>query len=80
MALFTIEENKMAWKNSKQRSLADDLMVDHAALEELDGVNKLIEWSCIESMLSHVHSKRHGVKAWRPLMMFKALLRKVGTV
>ena len=74
MALFKIEENKMAWKNLKQRSLADDLMVDHAALEELDGVNNLIDWTCIESMLSHLHNKRHGEKAWPPLMMFKALL------
>jgi len=74
MAFFKIEENKMAWKNLKQRSLADDLMVDHAALEELDGVNNLIDWTCIESMLSHLHNKRHGEKAWPPLMMFKALL------
>jgi len=74
MAFFRIEENKMAWKNLKQRSLADDLMVNHAALEELDDVNNLIDWKCIESMLSHIYSKRHGEKAWPPLMMFKALL------
>lgn len=74
MALLKTDENKMAWKNLKQRSLADDLMVDHAALEELDGVNNLIDWTCIESMLSHLHNKRHGEKAWPPLMMFKALL------
>lgn len=55
----------------KQRSLADDLMVNHTALEELDD---LINWERIESMLSHIHSKRHGEKAWPPLMMFKALL------
>jgi len=39
-----IEDNKMAWKNLKQRSLADDLMIDHLALEELDDVNNLIDW------------------------------------
>ena len=74
MAFFEIEEHKMAWKNLKQRSLADDLMVDHAALEELDDVSNLIDWKSIESMLSKIHSKRHGEKAWPPLMMFKALL------
>jgi IS5 family transposase len=25
-------------------------------------------------MLSHIHSKRQGEKAWPPIMMFKALL------
>lgn len=64
----------MAWKNLKQRSLADDLMVNHSALKELDDVSDLIDWNRIESMLSHIHSKRHGEKAWPPLMMFKALL------
>jgi IS5 family transposase len=64
----------MAWKNLKQRSLADDLMVDHAALEELDDVSSLIGWNRLESMLSHIHSKRQGEKAWPPIMMFKALL------
>jgi hypothetical protein len=49
-----LEENKLAWKNLKQRSLADDLMVDHAALEELDDVSSLIDWERIESMLSHI--------------------------
>jgi len=64
----------MTWKNLKQRSLTDDLMVDHAALEELDDVNELIDWKRIESLLSHIHTKRHGEKAWSPLMMLKALL------
>lgn len=48
--------------------------VNHPALEELDDINQLIDWNRIESMLSHIHSKRHGEKAWPPLMMFKALL------
>jgi len=28
----------MVWKNLKQRSLADSMLVDHEALKELDGV------------------------------------------
>lgn len=64
----------MAWKNLAQQSLADSLLIDHHALEELDDVNGLINWSEIESLLSHIHNKRRGEKAWPPLMMFKALL------
>ena len=64
----------MAWKNLKQKSLADGLVVNHAALEELDGINELINWGRIELMLSDIHNKRRGEKAWPPLMMFKALL------
>ena len=63
MAFLKTDEKTMAWKNLKQRSLADGLMADHAALEELDGVNELIHWDRIESMLSDIHSKRHGEKA-----------------
>jgi len=43
-------------------------------LEELDDVNSLINWCEIEALLSHIHVKRCGEKAWPPLMMFKALL------
>ena len=31
----------MAWKNLKQRSLADELITEHGALTELDDVNAL---------------------------------------
>lgn len=64
----------MAWKNLKQTSFADGLLVDHAALEELDDINTLINWQRIEAMLSHIHNKVKGERAWPPLMMFKALL------
>jgi hypothetical protein len=53
----------MAWKNLKQRSLTDDLMVNHSALEELDDASNLINLERIESMLSHIHNKRHEEKA-----------------
>ena len=64
----------MAWKNIKQRSFADDLLVTHSAVEELDDVHDLINWERIENLLSDIHTKVQGEKAWPPLMMYKALL------
>lgn len=64
----------MAWKNLTQRSLADGMLIDHDALKELDDVHELIDWPRLEQLLSGVHSKARGEKAWPPLMMFKALL------
>jgi transposase, IS5 family len=64
----------MAWKNLKQRSLADSMLVDHEALKELDGVHELINWLPLEALLSGIHAKPKGEKAWPPLMMFKSLL------
>jgi len=57
-----------------QRSLADSLMIDHEALRELDDVHELIDWSRLASLLSAIHAKAKGEKAWPPLLMFKALL------
>ena len=64
----------MAWKNIKQRSFADDLIEIHSAVEELDDVHDLINWSRIENLLNDIHTKVQGEKAWPPLMMYKALL------
>ncbi len=64
----------MAWKNLKQRSLVDGLLIEHEALTELDGVDALIDWVRIESFVSDIHVKPRGEKSWPPLMMFKALL------
>lgn len=64
----------MSWKNLKQKSLADGLLVQHAALTELDDVDQLIDWHRIEALLAGIHNKAHGQQAWPPLMMFKALL------
>lgn len=64
----------MAWKNLKQRSLADTLIVEHATLTELDDVHALLDWSKLEAHLISIHNKAAGEKAWLPLMMFKALL------
>ena len=64
----------MAWKNLKQRSLADSMVVTHEAVKELDELNELISWSRVEQHLSQIHVKPRGEKAWPPLFMLKALL------
>ena len=64
----------MAWKNLKQRSLAESMLIEHDALRELDEAHELITWPRIEALLSDIHAKKKGEKAWPPLMMFKALL------
>ena len=52
----------MAWKNLKQRSLCDALLIDHEALQELDGVHGLIDWSRLEQLLINIHSSTRGEK------------------
>lgn len=64
----------MAWKKLNQPSLASLMLVEHEALQELDAVHDLIDWLRLEQLLSGIHAKRRGEKAWPPLMMFKALL------
>lgn len=64
----------MSWKNLKQHSLADALMTEHEALTELDDVHELVDWSCIENLLSGIHNKTRGEQAWPPLLIFKAML------
>ena len=59
----------MAWKNLKQRSLADELVTEHDALTELDDVNALMDWQAIEDILRDIHAKRRGNAAWPPLFM-----------
>jgi len=64
----------MAWKNLKQRSLADSMMIEHDALKELDSVHELIDWSWLERVLQGIHTSAKGERSWPPLLMFKALL------
>jgi len=64
----------MAWKNLKQRSLAESMLVAHEAIKELDELNALIDWSRVEAHLADIHAKTRGEKAWPPRLMFKALL------
>lgn len=64
----------MSWKQLNQRSFADALCVEHDALTELDDVHELIDWQRVEVLLSGIHNKVRGERAWPPLLMFKALL------
>lgn len=64
----------MSWKPHTQLSFADELVVGHEALLELDGILHLLDWSRIERHLLGVHNKREGAVAFAPLQMFKALL------
>lgn len=64
----------MSWKNIAQTSLSDALVKHHAALEELDGIDRLVDWKAIEKLMVGIHAKKQGEQAWPPLLMFKALL------
>ncbi|PCI12007.1 MAG: hypothetical protein COB71_10790 [Thiotrichales bacterium] len=50
-------KNKMAWKNLKQRSLAESMLIEHDALKERDDVHELITWPRSETLLSDIHTK-----------------------
>ena len=56
----------MAWKNLKQRSLADSMMIEHKALQELDAINELIDWSQLEHVLQGIHASSKGERSWPP--------------
>lgn len=64
----------MSWKNTNQSELSDLLIVSHKALEELDVIHALIDWRAIEAHFQTIHNKKQGQEAYRPLLMFKALL------
>ena len=64
----------MSWKNLAQTSLGDALVKHHEALEELDGIDRLIDWKAIGKLMAGIHAKKQGEAAWPPLLMFKALL------
>ncbi len=64
----------MSWKNTKQNSLADALVVEHKSLSELDDVHNIINWIEIEKTLSNLYSSKLGAPSYPPLMMFKILI------
>ncbi len=63
----------MSWKNLAQTSLSDALVKHHEALEELDGIDRLIDWKAIAKLMAGIHVKKQGEAAWPPLMMFSAI-------
>ena len=64
----------MAWKNLRQQDLSDALLSHHEALEELDDVHEIINWSQIQQQLSHLNTSESGAKSYPPLMMFKIMI------
>ncbi len=42
------------------------MLIEYDALKELDNVHRLIAWSRIETLLSDIHTKPKGEKAWPP--------------
>lgn len=64
----------MAWKNLRQQDFTDALVTHHKALEELDEVHEIINWSQIEQQLSHINTSESGAKSYPPLMMFKIMI------
>ena len=64
----------MSWKQLNQQNLADSLASHHKALEELDDIHDLLDWSRIEVHLKDMFSSNRGEPAWPPLLMFKIML------
>jgi IS5 family transposase len=64
----------MAWKPHTQMSFADELLIEHDALLELDDINAFIDWKRIETHLRTIYASTEGNQAYAPLLMFKALL------
>ena len=54
----------MVWKNLSRLCLADTLVTQDKALEELDDVSALIDWSEIETTLNDIYNKKRSVQAW----------------
>ncbi len=67
----------MAWKNTKQDTLADALLIEHDSIKELDSIHALVNWHAIEDILQYTHSYKAGERAYHPVMMFKCLLLQV---
>ena len=50
------------------------LIQPHEALEALDGVHKLIDWSRLEPHLPGLYNPGQGEQAWPPLLRVKGLV------
>ncbi len=58
----------MAWKSLAQTDFTDLFIHHHETLEELNGLNELINWTRIVTKLSGIHNKKYGEQAWPPLL------------
>jgi transposase, IS5 family len=64
------------WREQRrQRSLAEQLISAQAGRNRrLQRIDELIEWAAVESQLSAIYAAGEGRPAYRPLVLFKALL------
>lgn len=64
----------MTWKNLAQTSFSGAFIHQHAALNELDELNQLIDWKSIELQMITINNHHMGERARSVLMMSKVLL------
>ena len=64
----------MSHRAYNQMSFADQFLIEHKALCELDDINQVIDWHKFSDILNCIHNKKQGNSAFAPLLMFKALL------
>lgn len=62
-------------KETRQRSFAEQSIVGgNGCNARLKGIAELLDWGALERELAAVYAAGEGRPAYRPLVMFKALL------
>ena len=62
----------MAWKNIKQRSLIDAMLIQHEKLSGLDNIRKIISWKIIDKHIVNLNNSKKGERAFSPLMIIES--------
>src|SRR5260370_5102169 len=69
------EDGRMWRKDTRQRSFAEQSIVGgNGCNARLKGIAELLDWGALERELTAVYAAGEGRPAYRPLLMFKALL------
>jgi IS5 family transposase len=69
------EDGRMWRKETRQRSFAEQSIVGgNGCNARLEGIAELLDWGALERELAAVYAAGEGRPAYRPLVMFKALL------
>jgi transposase, IS5 family len=69
------EDGRMWRKENRQRSFAEQSIVGgNGCNGRLKGIAELLDWGAVERELTAVYAAGEGRPAYRPLVMFKALL------
>jgi IS5 family transposase len=69
------EDGRMWRKENRQRSFAEQSIVGgNGRNGRLKGIAELLDWGAVERELTAVYAAGEGRPAYRPLVMFKALL------